>query len=168
MPILLPMRLSYPSMQKVRRVPLMPATCVLRRVSACGGGGVRREDCGLPRLAVRLLHAGHGGRVPRGANQGGRAQNRGLPGGPGEGAGRQPVPVHRLPPHPGRLQGAPGCWSPGTLVVAQCSLLAADNTSGRLLLETGGMCCCWGNPAVMHMLFHTCRTCESAVSWTLK
>ena len=60
---------------------------------------------------MRLLHARHGGCLPRDADgvQGARAgahRRR-----HGEGPGRQHLPLHRLPLHHGRLQGAPASQS---------------------------------------------------------
>jgi hypothetical protein len=57
---------------------------------------------GLPRLAMRLLHAGLRdepvGQLPTAPGGGTRAE----PPGTGRHAQRQPLPLHRLPAHPGR------------------------------------------------------------------
>ena len=76
--------------------------------------GVRRGVCEPPRVAVWVLHArlcGGDARGPGALPRQGRACHAGAA---DAGPGRQPLPVHRLPPDPGRLQGESPCalcWS---------------------------------------------------------
>ena len=88
---------------------------------ACLYGYVmRRGVCEPPRVAMRVLHA----RLCRGDACGpgavscqGRASHAGAA---DAGPGRQPLPLHRLPPNPGRLQGKAAhahAWSPWSSIV---------------------------------------------------
>ncbi len=102
---------------------------------------------GLPRVAVRVLHAGHGDGRRRPAGVGER-DRRGVGRG---GAGRQPLPLHRLPQH--RRNGAAGAPSRRDPRGVRLRAATAAPSTGPIdllarhgddaeLLAGGATCCC--------------------------
>jgi hypothetical protein len=114
----------------------MPCCCAQQVPALCA---TRRAPGSIPRVAVRLLHAGLHRRDARRAAGGPGAKcvtnSQRLPGGPG----RQPVPLHGVPAHHRRVQGG-GRWV--LCLVCACEHAQCDESWGGLRDRVLCRCCC--------------------------
>src|SRR5215831_7639553 len=126
------------------------------RARACVRRRSVRHPAGIPRGGrgpVRLLHAGAAGRRARPHRAAGRSERRGDP----RGAGRQPVPVHRLRKdhgsgQAGRAAGERELTMDTTIVLNGCAVVTMDgrrteHANGHVIVEDGRISAVAAGPA---------------------